>query len=40
MQAVMNGWSGSRKDCHLLLLDYCTYREDISAENGLLFKGH
>ena len=30
----------SRKDCHPLLVDYWTYREEISAENGLLFKGH
>ena len=40
MQAVMNGWPASRKDCHPLLLEYWTYREEISAENGLLFKGH
>ena len=40
MQAVINGWPESRKDCHPLLLDYWTYREEISAENGLLFKGH
>ena len=40
MQAVVNGWPDARKDCHLLLLDYWTYREEISAENGLLFKGH
>ena len=39
MQAVMNGWPESRKDCHPLLLEYWTYREEISAENGLLFKG-
>ena len=39
MHAVMNGWPESRTDCHPLLLDYWTYRE-ISAENGLLFKGH
>ena len=40
MQAVMNGWQKLRKDCHPLLLDYWTYREKISAENGLLFRGH
>ena len=40
MKAVMNGWPDSRKDCHPLLLEYWTYREQISAENGLLFKGH
>ena len=40
MQAVMIGWPGSRKDCHPLLLDYWIHREEISGENGLLFKGH
>ena len=36
----MKGWPESRKGCHPLLLDYWTYREEISAENGILFKGH
>ena len=40
MQAVMNGWPESRKYCHQLPLDYWTYREEGSARNGLLFKGH
>lgn len=40
MLAVTNGWPDTRKDCQPLLMDYWTYREEISAENGLLFKGH
>ena len=40
MRVVSNGWPEVRKDCHPFLLDYWTYREEISAENGLLFKGH
>ena len=40
MQAVINGWSDTRSYCHPLLVDYWTYREEVSAENGLLFKGH
>ena len=40
MQAVMNGWPESRKDFHPHLLDYWTYRDEISAKNGILFKGH
>ena len=40
MQVVANGWPELKKDCHPLLVDYWTYREEISAENGLLFKGH
>ena len=37
---VANGWPELKKDCHPLLVDYWSYREEISAENGLLFKGH
>ena len=40
MQAVMSGWPESREDCHPPLLDYLTYREKLSAVNGLVFKGH
>lgn len=41
MGLVANGWPESKKDCHPLLVDYWTYREEIRAENGgLLFKGH
>ena len=40
MQVVAIGWPELKKDCHQLLVDYWTYIEDISAENGLLFKGH
>lgn len=36
IQGVINGWPGKRKDCHPLLVDYWTYREEIIAENGLL----
>ena len=38
MQAVMDVWLESRKDCHPLLLDSWIYKEEIGAENGLLFK--
>ena len=40
MHVVANGWPEVRKHCHPFLLDYWTYREEISAENGLLFEGH
>ena len=40
MQVVANGWPEVKKDCHPFPLDYWTYREEISAENVLLFKGH
>ena len=37
---VANGWPELKKDCHPLLVDYWSYREEISAENGQLFKGY
>ena len=40
MRVVTNGWPELKKDCHPLLVDYWSYREEISTENGLLFKGH
>ena len=40
MLAVTNGWPDIRKDCQPLLMDYWMYREEISAEDGLLFQGH
>ena len=40
MEAVMHSWEESRKDCHLLLLGFWTYREEISADNGLLVNRH
>ncbi len=39
MKAVTDGWPESRKDWNPLLTDYWNYRDEISAENGLLFKG-
>ena len=38
MHAVMNGWPEARKYSQPSLIDYWTYRKEISAENGLLFK--
>ena len=40
VQVVANGWPDEKNDCHLFFLDYWTYREEISVENGLLLKGH
>ena len=40
MLAVTNGWPDIRKDRQPLLMDYWMYREEISAEDGLLFQGH
>ena len=40
MQVVAKGWPELKKDCHPLLVDYWSYTEEISAENGQLFKGY
>ena len=38
--AVHIGWPESAKDCDPQLKDYWTYCEEISLEDGILFKGH
>ena len=40
MHEVYHGWPQVRSDCHPLLLDYWNFRDEISLEDGLLFKGH
>jgi len=40
MQVVANGCPVTKNDCHPLFVDYWSYREEVSAEIGLLFKGH
>ena len=37
---VYHGWPKVCSDCHPLLLDYWNFRDQISLEDGLLFKGH
>jgi len=40
MQVVAKGRPEVKKYYHPFFLDYWTYREEISAEDDLLFKGH
>ena len=40
MHEVYHGWPKVCSDCHTLLLDYWNFRDEISLEDGLLFKGH
>ena len=40
IKTVVDGWPDSRKDCHPLILDYWNFRDEMSVENGLLFKGY
>ena len=40
MHEVYHGWPKVHSDCHPPLLDYCNFRDEISLEDGLLFKGH
>ena len=37
---VYHGWPKVHSDCHPLLLDYWNFRDEISLEDGLLFKEH
>ena len=36
---VMSGWPTIQKDCIEQLRPYCTFKEEISTIDGLLFKG-
>ena len=37
---MVDSWPDSRKDCDPLILDYWNFRDEVSVENGLLFKGY
>ena len=37
-KTVHEGWSQSKKDCPEQLLDFWSYRQEISEEDGLLYK--
>ena len=37
-KTVLEGWSQSRKDCPEQLLDFWSFRQEISEEDGLLYK--
>ena len=34
------GWPQSKKDCPMQLLDFWSFRQEISEEDGLLYKNH
>ena len=37
-KTIHKGWSQSRKDCPEQLLDFWSFKQEISEENGLLYK--
>ena len=39
-KTVHEGWPQSRKDCPEQLLDFWSFRQEISEEDGLLYKSH
>ena len=39
-KTVHDGWPQSRKDCPEQLLDFWSFRQEISQEDGLLYKSH
>ena len=40
MHGVYHGWPKVHSNWHPLLLDYWNFRDEISLDDGLLFKGH
>ena len=39
-KTVPEGWPQSRKDCPKQLLEFWNFRQEISEENGILYKSH
>ena len=39
-KTVHEGWPQSRKDCPKQLLEFWNFRQEISKENGILYKSH
>ena len=39
-KTVHKGWPQSKKDCLEQLLDFWSFRQEISEEDGLLYKNH
>ena len=39
-KTVHEGWPQSRKDCLKQLLEFWNFRQEISEENGILYKSH
>ena len=39
-KTVHEGWPQSKKDCPEQLLDFWSFRQEISEEDGLLYKSH
>ena len=39
-KTVYEGWPQSRKDCPEQLLEFWNFRQEISEENGILYKSH
>ena len=39
-EVVYNGWPSTVKELSALVRPYCTYREELSIENSLIFKSN
>ena len=39
-KTICEGWPQSRKDCPKQLLDFWSFRQEISEEDGILYKDH
>jgi len=40
IETTKNGWPSDKKNCPKLLLPYFNFRDEISFENDIAFKGH
>ena len=36
---VLNGWPESKRDCPKLIHQYWSFRDEITTQNGILYKG-
>ena len=39
-KTIHEGWLQSKKDCPKQVLEFWDFRQDISEENGILYKSH
>ena len=38
-KTVVDGWSETRPECHSAILEYWNHRDELSVEQGLIFRG-
>ena len=38
-KVILDGWTTERKHCTKMLIDYWFHRDEMSCEDGIIFKG-